>query len=195
MTQGWRRYDVRKILKRDYEFPTHGMEVNQEIAGIVYRGVGRSRGAEDYPITLFAMDHAQTAETLTDANGRFVFRNLSFPDSTRFIVQGNTPKGGAGVKIEVADMQAPESSFIPFGRLNESKELTEPEQDFYRLINQRSNLVAGMRHYQLQEVVVTARKKQTESKSTHWARSEFSKKVTAKEIEVYVRQVCLNCLC
>src|SRR5690554_3398106 len=96
-------------------------------------GVG---GAEDYPVTLFAMDHAQTAETLTDANGRFVFRNLSFPDSTRFIVQGNTPKGGAGVKIEVDDILAPESSFIPFGRLNESKELTEPEQDFYRLINQ-----------------------------------------------------------
>jgi len=186
MTQGWRRYDVRKILKREYEFPTHGMEVNQEIAGIVYRGVGRSRGAEDYPVTLFAMDHAQTAETLTDANGRFVFRNLSFPDSTRFIVQGNTPKGGAGVKIEVDDILAPESSFIPFGRLKESKELTEPEkkEDFYRSINQRSNLVAGMRHYQLQEVVVTARKKQTESKSTHWARSEFSKKVTAKEIEV-----------
>jgi hypothetical protein len=184
MTQGWRRYDVRKILKRDYEFPTHGMEVNQEIAGIVYRGVGRSRGAEDYPITLFAMDHAQTAETLTDANGRFVFRNLSFPDSTRFIVQGNTPNGGAGVKIEVADMQAPESRFIPFDRIIESKDSIEQEQDFYKSINQRSNLVAGLRHYQLQEVVVTARKKQTESKSTHWARSEFSKKMTAEEIEV-----------
>ncbi len=187
MTQGWRRYDVKRILKRDYEFPDYGMEVTQEIAGRVFRGVGRNRGAEDYPVTLLAMDHAQTAETLTDANGRFVFRNLSFPDSTRFIVQGNTPKGGAGVKIEVADMQAPESSFISLSRLRETKGLTaeteQEEEDFYRSINQRSNLVAGIRHYQLQEVVVTARKKQTESKSTHWARSEFSKKITSEEID------------
>lgn len=186
MTQGWRRYDVSKILKRDYEYPLRGMEVAQEISGKVFRRYGKNRKAKDYLVTLFAMDHAQTTQTATDENGHFVFRNLSFPDSTRFIVQSNTQSGGNRAKIEITEDFSVPNNILTLARqkrsTNASSEL-QTEKDFYTSISKRNNLMAGISHYQLQEFVVTGHTPKKREETTHWATSEFSQKVTSEEIE------------
>lgn len=187
MTQGWRRYNVNKILKRAYVYPERGMEISQEISGNIWRGINKNRKANTYPVLLFALDHGQTTEEMTDDQGHFVFRKLSFPDSTRFVVQAQTPSGNNDVKVEVQnDFFAPVENVTPSPLIKQNHGTISgaiEDEDFFVAINQKSNLMSGIRHYQLEEVVVTARRKQAEDQPRHWATSAFSRKVTSKEIE------------
>lgn len=187
LTQGWRRYDVSKIIRRDYEYSSTSVEVNQQISGSVLTGFNKNRAAKSHPILLLDMDNGKTSETETDNKGRFVFNNLSFPDNTRFMVQAKTPSVRNRPVIEVDnDLFVAPQGFMPFSpqtTINSHHSEPHAEDDFFTAINQKSNTIAGMRHYQLQEVVVTGSKKEKLQRASHWASSDFSNKITSSEIE------------
>ena len=83
LTQGWRYYDLEKILKGQTKRPTYGKEYTQSLSGYVAGVLGKSKHA-----TLCFMapsiDFSMIADL--DSTAYFALNALDFPDSTQFIV-------------------------------------------------------------------------------------------------------------
>ena len=83
LTQGWRYYDLEKILKGQTTRPAYGKEYTQSLSGYVAGVLGKSKHA-----TLCFMapsiDFSMIADL--DSTAYFALNGLDFPDSTQFIV-------------------------------------------------------------------------------------------------------------
>ena len=83
LTQGWRYYDLEKILKGKTPAPVYGKEYTQSLSGYVNGILGKSKHA-----TLCFMapsiDFSMIADL--DSTAYFALGGLDFPDSTQFIV-------------------------------------------------------------------------------------------------------------
>ena len=83
LTQGWRYYDLEKILKGKTPAPVYGKEYTQSLSGYVNGVIGKSKHA-----TLCFMapsiDFSMIADL--DSTAYFALNGLDFPDSTQFIV-------------------------------------------------------------------------------------------------------------
>ena len=83
LTQGWRYYDLEKILKGKTPAPVYGKEYTQSLSGYVNGVLGKSKHA-----TLCFMapsiDFSMIADL--DSTAYFALNGLDFPDSTQFIV-------------------------------------------------------------------------------------------------------------
>ena len=180
MTQGWRRYNVSKILKQAYEFPLRDIERSQSISGKLKKGFFRDREAVGHPILLFAVDHEQTTTTITDDKGDFKFSNITFSDSTKFIVQGTNAKGGRSVNIEIDTfLFAPKGTLLPFYK----KENENAEIKLTNKTESMDKLHSIMQTLHLDEVVVEGWKKPKQENNRHWSSSAFSKITTREDID------------
>lgn len=95
LTQGWRRYDISRIVRGDIMQPQYFPEQDTEISGTVISLVGKP--VEKAVVNIFAVsgNYLNTAET--DKDGRFYFRDCELPDSTVFWLQAY--KGRKKAKI------------------------------------------------------------------------------------------------
>ncbi len=100
LTQGWRRFEW-KNLRADV-FPPLTFKAEQSLAvsgKVVTPNGGAVAGGK---VTLFTTaGNGAVLETVTALDGRFAFENLSFNDSTSFLVQARNAKGGKNVEIEL----------------------------------------------------------------------------------------------
>lgn len=162
LTQGGRRYEVAKILKKEYAQPTEELELGQVISGKVLRpllqmGVSHAQVGILAPSTRFAN------VVLTDSKGAFAFSGFEYPDSTSYIVSAITKNGNEHVEV-VPDLQT-------FPGLSPA-DTTEKRQSYqFQLFkNQldsclekadRRNLYRDIsRTIDLEDVVVSAKKKE-----------------------------------
>jgi hypothetical protein len=97
LTQGWRRFkweDVKEDKKTEFKFlPEKGLK----ISGTLY-----TLGNKPIPfgkVNLFVPSMMTLIDTVSDASGRFVFDELNFTDSTKFIVRAKNAKDRNNVKI------------------------------------------------------------------------------------------------
>ena len=101
MTQGWRRYNVPEILKgnlqKELKFPA---ESNRQFTG---RATGVFSSLKDGDISLIAFKDSILGSSFvnTEDDGRFVFSNVDYPDSTKFLVQALRKKGSTLAFIEL----------------------------------------------------------------------------------------------
>lgn len=105
LTQGYHRFEWKQVLANSTQQLTYQAEKALEIAGEVKKG---SKPLANQKVTLFAK--SQTSffkDTLTDANGRFVFKNLVFADSTKFVVQAKVSRGQDNVVLTVDTPSVP----------------------------------------------------------------------------------------
>lgn len=157
MTQGWRRYNIEKILQGEIEIPSIKKEFAQTITGEVKGGFFMNRKNAGYPVTLMAIEHAYIDETITDEKSQFIFRNFEMPDSTTFVIQGNTLKGGDGVEIFLNEEIFPIIHHQP--RLTNVKAVNVKRYaEYIQKADQKYLLENGMRIIHLDEVEVTAKK-------------------------------------
>ncbi len=85
LTQGWKRFRFDELIHNRLEKPQHFLELGQTISGKYERTLlGKNKGVR---ITAFAVDPFVLSETESDENGRFIFDELDFPDSTIFTIQ------------------------------------------------------------------------------------------------------------
>jgi hypothetical protein len=91
MTHGWNRYDIPKALRGDYQYLTVPNEESQSFSGIVKGGLF-SKPYEGSPVTIISTNANFFDKTETDKNGKYVFTNFEFPDSTAYIIQALTKK-------------------------------------------------------------------------------------------------------
>ncbi len=98
LTQGYRSFAWRMVMGNSFPQLTFQPEQSMAITGIV-----KTLGGKPVPkgkVTLFTTTKgAFLLDTLTDANGRFKFDNLIFPDSIRFVIQARGINGRKNVEI------------------------------------------------------------------------------------------------
>ncbi|MGI4022042.1 MAG: TonB-dependent receptor plug domain-containing protein [Janthinobacterium lividum] len=103
LTQGYHRFAWRMLMGNSFPALTYQPEQSMSISGIV-----KTLGGKPVPkgkVTLFTTSKgAFLLDTVTDANGRFKFDNLIFPDSIRFVIQARNAKDRKNVDIVLDDV-------------------------------------------------------------------------------------------
>ena len=158
LTQGWRRFDISKIIHQESIVPTHYLELGQTLIGKFTGSLIRT--GKNAEITALAVEPPMFAKTTTDEKGNFIFNQLNFKDSTVFTIQSQKytaiRKEPAGVIEIVPD------SFPQFGYPLPVKEyISSTIDDKSNLSLQRLMYDGGMRHVVMDEVVITAADKTT----------------------------------
>ncbi|WP_207429129.1 carboxypeptidase-like regulatory domain-containing protein [Pedobacter sp. SYSU D00535] len=101
LTQGWRRYTWNSIISNSYLETVYTPEQSITVSGKVTHS-NNGKPVIGGKVTLLASSgNAGALDTVTNAEGRFRFENLSFNDSTRFVIQARNTKGKKNVDIEV----------------------------------------------------------------------------------------------
>ncbi|WP_316811927.1 TonB-dependent receptor plug domain-containing protein [Pedobacter heparinus] len=118
MTQGWRRFTWKNILAGNFPQLTYKVEDGIHISGRISQSKKPVAGGK---VTMMSSKDFFVIDTLTDNDGRFVFKDLVFPDSTRFVIQARTAKDKKFVDIEL-DHILPQ-------RVTENKNAAEMEAD------------------------------------------------------------------
>ncbi|MDP4208818.1 MAG: TonB-dependent receptor [Bacteroidota bacterium] len=163
MTQGWRRYDVLGILKgniqKDLKYP---VESNREFSGKVS---GIFSALKDGKLSLLAIKDSLigTAFTSPDKDGKFVFKNIDYPDSTRYIVQAITKKGSNKAFIEMDSIDVFPKVGLPPIPVNKTPRF---EDSYLKKTNEKYVIEKGVRVINLAEVEVRGQRSvrpQTES--------------------------------
>lgn len=103
LTQGYRRFEWKKLLNDDLPEAIYQPEKTLRISGRITTSGGKP--VVKGKVTLFSTAKGVFfADTVTDEAGRFSFNNLSFPDSVKFVVQARTGKDRKNVKIDLDDV-------------------------------------------------------------------------------------------
>ncbi|TCD03390.1 carboxypeptidase-like regulatory domain-containing protein [Pedobacter psychroterrae] len=100
LTQGWRRVLWKNVIAGVLPASSFQAEKSLKISGTVTTLGGKP--VPNSKVSLFSSSGGFFAiDTLTDAQGKFNFDNMSFGDSTKFVVQARTEKGKRNLEIKV----------------------------------------------------------------------------------------------
>jgi hypothetical protein len=99
LTQGWRRFIWEDIVTEKEPTITFRPELSLEINGKIL-----SEFNKPYPaarVNLFSLTRGLNLklDTISDANGNFIFDRLDLPDSATVMIQAKTDKGLKGLKV------------------------------------------------------------------------------------------------
>jgi hypothetical protein len=106
LTQGWRKIDWQAVSRPQFPESAYPVETELKISGTITTHSGKP--VPNGKVSLFSSSTGVfTVDTLTDANGRFNFNELTFPDSAKFVIQARNEKGKRAVliKLDVAPGQ------------------------------------------------------------------------------------------
>lgn len=115
LTQGYRRFEWKQLTDSALNEAPYEIEKGLQITGqATYQS---NKPVKNGKITLLCpSDKTFTLEAITDENGRFIFKNLVFSDSTTFIIQAKTQKGKNNIYINldtIYNNYAKNSKLIP----------------------------------------------------------------------------------
>jgi hypothetical protein len=100
LTQGWRRILWKNVINNTPPITRFAAEKSQTISGTITNYSGKP--APNSKVSLFSSSGGFFAlDTLTDAQGRFNFDQLIFPEDTKFIIQARTAKDKKRVDIHL----------------------------------------------------------------------------------------------
>ncbi|MDR1810141.1 MAG: TonB-dependent receptor plug domain-containing protein, partial [Prevotella sp.] len=181
MTQGWRRYDASAVLKGNIQHPQGVLELGETISGTVKGGILMTVSAKNTPVTIVSFPDGGFGQTHTDNKGRFVFNLPDFADSTRFLVQGLTQKGGSRVELLLDSVDYPASKYnFPLTTLKSNRLFS----DYVQYAEKKFVEENGMHTIYLDEVVVTAKRREMKKGKSSYS-SSFNTIVTSEEFEKY----------
>ena len=161
MTHGWRRYNIPEVLKGNIATPRIPYQISQEISGKV-QSLAFSRPVSGSEITIITKGGIGT--TSTDENGKFIFGDFEYPDSSIYWIQALDRRGNNKVELVVNNESFPGLIYAPQsqGRMPEipvKETETKDKQDtnaFIEKAEMRSMFDEDIRKYDLDEVVITA---------------------------------------
>jgi len=100
LTQGWSRFKWTDISGNTLKAPEFMPELSQEISGTVTTN-GKKPVVNGKVSLVSTSDGYLKIDTLTDANGHFSFDNISFGDSSKFVIQARDAKNSKYVQIKL----------------------------------------------------------------------------------------------
>jgi hypothetical protein len=105
LTQGYRRFEWKRILKDDMPPLVYEPEKTLQISGHI-----KTLGGKPVPhgkVMLLSTKHGTfILDTVADEQGKFVFDNLVFDDSARFVIQARTSKDRKNVEIDLDNINS-----------------------------------------------------------------------------------------
>lgn len=180
MTQGWRRYDIPKLLKGSFQKELrYPVELREELTG---KSDGVFSSSKDAPITLIALNDSVIGSSYvqTDQKGRFAFSDLEYPEGTKYVVQANSKKGSRRVFIEI-------DSVKPFPSLKSFPVDVFPSVKVNNTstVGQNGKLLPdeGMKTIDLNEITVTAKRKPLSQTDSPYYSVMSSSVITSKDID------------
>jgi len=180
MTQGWRRYDIPNLLKdkptKDLKYP---VELNEEVNG---KAEGVFSALKEGNISLIALKDSVigTAFAKPDVKGKFIFKDLEYPEGTKYIIQANTKKGAGKVFLNVDTLRQYPPLTIPVVMARE-KEVLKDTISTNSI--KKYALDEKLKSYDLGEVIVSAKRKSIIMTDSPYYSIMSSQVITATEIE------------
>ena len=159
LTQGWRRYDVPELMKKEYVEPQYPLEVGQEIAGRINKGGlwNRRKKLDRYEMRMIVPRWHYSSQAPIDKEGRFALNGFDFPDSTLYVLRPAAAKGLLPeAYVKVARDSFPEVGTLP--RVPEADAANPYLAQARHYIEQRGQ--TDMRNILIDTVVVTHRIRQ-----------------------------------
>ncbi len=169
MTNGWRRYNIPEVLAGQFRKPAFTPKLGMEVRGTV-RTLVLGKPVEKATVAAFAWETGYYEETLTDSVGRFAFRGIEFPDSTRFVIQALNKAGKPGVELIIDNDLFPGVEKIP-QKFNPGIEVRKDVEQISKYITKadtKYTMDNGMRTIDIEEVVITARAPAKNEYSFSW---------------------------
>lgn len=158
MTNGWRRYNIPEVVAgklRELTFPARlGMEISGKVRTLIM-----GKPVEKATVVAFSWESGYIEETQTDSDGRFAFRGIEFPDSTRFVIQALNKAGKPGVELVIDNDLFPRVEKIPLAVASDISGLKEAEQisSYVTKADTKYTMENGMRTIYIEGVVIHAK--------------------------------------
>jgi len=185
-TNGWTRYAIPNIIRGELSYPKIPLEVSQIISGTVKSGL-IPKPAKNFKVSLISLSHGFFDMAETDENGRFVFQNFEFPDSTNYVIQALNSKGKGK---QVIDLYVDNDTFPEIrSRWVEpaQKQETNPVLlDYVAKADLYYTYENGMRTVHLPELQIKGtytKKEDDKYKSSYYTFPDYS--ISAEEIEKF----------
>ena len=99
-THGWTRYAIPDIIQGKLTYPKIPFETSQKISGTVKSGLF-PKPVQNFNVTLLSLNSRFYDSAKTNENGRYVFQNFEFPDSTKYTIQALNSKGNGKLTTEL----------------------------------------------------------------------------------------------
>ena len=95
LTQGWRRYDVPELMKKEYVEPQYPLEVGQEITGRISKSGlwNRKKKLSRYEMRMIVPSLHYVTKCAVDDTGAFALNGFDFPDSTLYVLRPAAVRG------------------------------------------------------------------------------------------------------
>lgn len=165
LTQGWKRFEFTDMFKLKLAQPQYYMEAGQALSGKVLNLLGKPSKNADI-IMLSPGLKSGTKFTKTDSIGRFLIDGISFADSTSFILKAKKTKSFGDVEIIPDPDDFPKAStFIPL----KENAVAEAPAEYFSQIKEKYFYEGGIRMIGLDEVTVTAQKKDPNKEENYYS--------------------------
>jgi len=160
LTQGYSRFEWKDVLKNNFPAITYQPEKTLEVDGHITKINGKPLANAKVSLvsskgTILYLD------TVTDAKGRFIFDNLAFNDSLRFVIQAQTDKGDKYVKItldNISPQKITSNKNAPDFKLNINEGLSTYLQSSKILYQEKMKYGLTNHTYVLKEVEIKGKK-------------------------------------
>ena len=149
LTQGWRRYDIPRVLRGRLAEPQFPLEISQVVTGRVLSD-WRKKPVVNAKVSLIAPLVEFSAMTATDSLGEFAIAMPLLPDSVDCIVMAENVKGKKQMNLELDSETFPQTYYMGFDEMHAVPATIVDDQDW------RLEHSGDWRHILLNELVVTA---------------------------------------
>jgi TonB-dependent SusC/RagA subfamily outer membrane receptor len=105
LTHGYRQFDWKRVFSNTYPPLAYQPEKALRITGTAKNLLGKS--LINATVSLLPTQSRQIVTAITDSKGNFLFDNLVFTDSAKFILQAVNAKGGKYTKLTYSNIDVP----------------------------------------------------------------------------------------
>lgn len=163
LTNGWRRYDLSKILKGEHPQHRYKVEDTQRITGEVFGTIGK---AKDPSVMIFQKGQKIHGVFPLNKSNRFEITGIDAPDTAQYYIQALNRRGHSRSVLIRVDPETYPSTNIPLSR---------PYYEHYKPTVTESMLMGakesyyndgGMRVIDIDAIVVTAKREASYSYSS-----------------------------
>ena len=102
----WKRYNMEKVVKGEFNRPSIAPETSQRLSGKV-RTLLFKKPIKNATVTLISPQSGKYAVTHTDEHGLFTFDGIDSPENTSFVLKAETQKGNERIELRLNEQQFP----------------------------------------------------------------------------------------
>ena len=181
LTQGWRRYDIERIVRNDLIQPDTLLAKVYELSGTVRYKVTK-RPVENVGVSFLSFGGSISKEANTDRDGRFYLQMGEVYDSTRLLVQTAPQIGRRNLELMLDKPLYPERTIpvISSGTPDRVQFAQYAEKAEQQYVDEH-----GTRIYQLSEVAITAPRVKAVDYSFFYRAKETDYVIIEEELEKF----------